>query len=272
MPGRNASESNGSSNSVGHHGRMMTCKNCHETGHNKRGCTNERRDPPPKEVRPKGKQKPWLDGMTNASRSVQRGGISTNRGGRSINRGGISTNRGGRSSNRRGLHIGMGVQVNPITGDAMLGSTRGVPLPAWPNGITPSNLRIQPQVTQVQVEDAPMINSQPTEPQQLVYQDDGVFDVEDSLEMYKILLEWSYTFCDPDARLFFHVACSLYGAKATGLVNLCKDKSEVKAVAKRPLDRQVIQVTIVDYAKPSVSRPSHEGSTMVLRDTAFANN
>ncbi|GJZ47602.1 multidrug resistance-associated protein 5 [Tanacetum coccineum] len=195
MPGRNASESNGSSN---------------------------------REVRPKGKQKPWQDGITNASRSVQRGGISTNRGGRSINRGGISTNRGGRSSNRGGistnrggrssnrcgLHIGMGVQVNPITGDAMLGSTRGVPLPAWPNGITPSNLRIQPQDTQVQVDDAPMINSQPTEPQQPVYQDDGVFDVEDSLEMYKILLEWS--FCDPDARLFFHVACSLDGAKATG--------------------------------------------------------
>ncbi|GJV05270.1 multidrug resistance-associated protein 5 [Tanacetum coccineum] len=257
MPGRNASESNGSSNRVGRHGRMMTCKNCYETGHNKRGCTNERRDPPPKEVRPKGKQKPWQDGMTNASRSVQRGGISTNRGGRSINRGGISTNRGGRSSNRCGLHIGMGVQVNPITGDAMLGSTRGVPLPAWPNGITPSNLRIQPQVTQVQVDDAPMINSQPTEPQPPVYQDDGVFDVEDSFGDVQVesqpltnangenavvtedisILSWGIysrlcanhsrlMFCD--ARLFFHVACSLDGAKATGLVNLCKDKSQVK--------------------------------------------
>ncbi|KAK1439423.1 hypothetical protein QVD17_05241 [Tagetes erecta] len=35
-------------------GRKMTCQNCQESGHNKRSCNNEKRDPQPKEVKQKG--------------------------------------------------------------------------------------------------------------------------------------------------------------------------------------------------------------------------
>ena len=37
-------------------GRTMTCSNCYQKGHNKTKCTNERVDPPPKELRNKGKR------------------------------------------------------------------------------------------------------------------------------------------------------------------------------------------------------------------------
>ncbi|KAK1406735.1 hypothetical protein QVD17_38343 [Tagetes erecta] len=38
-------------------GRKMTCQNCQESGHNKRSCNNEKRDPQPKEVKQKGRKK-----------------------------------------------------------------------------------------------------------------------------------------------------------------------------------------------------------------------
>lgn len=38
-------------------GRTMTCSNCYRKGHNKKGCTSEKVDPPPKEIRRKGKKR-----------------------------------------------------------------------------------------------------------------------------------------------------------------------------------------------------------------------
>ncbi|XP_021996103.1 uncharacterized protein LOC110893298 [Helianthus annuus] len=38
-------------------GRKMSCQNCYEMGHNVRSCKNEKKDPPPKVKRPKGRPK-----------------------------------------------------------------------------------------------------------------------------------------------------------------------------------------------------------------------
>ncbi|GJR21999.1 hypothetical protein Tco_0970526 [Tanacetum coccineum] len=61
MPGRpkgkrqkHPSEVNVSnSQRVSRFGRTITCSNCYQKGHNKKGCKNETIDPPPKEVRNK---------------------------------------------------------------------------------------------------------------------------------------------------------------------------------------------------------------------------
>ncbi|GJY58865.1 hypothetical protein Tco_0458757 [Tanacetum coccineum] len=49
-----ANESN--SKKVSRFGRTITCSNCYKKGHNKTGCTSKKVDPPPNEVRSKGKK------------------------------------------------------------------------------------------------------------------------------------------------------------------------------------------------------------------------
>ncbi|XP_024985433.1 uncharacterized protein LOC112521035 [Cynara cardunculus var. scolymus] len=58
MPGRPSikrkrSESESESTRVTRSGKTMTCRNCLETGHNARTCKNEKKNPPPKLVKPK---------------------------------------------------------------------------------------------------------------------------------------------------------------------------------------------------------------------------
>ncbi|GJS67467.1 hypothetical protein Tco_0682031 [Tanacetum coccineum] len=50
----------------------MTCSNCYQRGHNKKRCKNETVDPPPKEVRPKGKRKGGQNGFESASSALKR--------------------------------------------------------------------------------------------------------------------------------------------------------------------------------------------------------
>ncbi|PWA51488.1 hypothetical protein CTI12_AA462920 [Artemisia annua] len=53
-------------------GRTMTCSNCYQKGHNKTRCTNERVDPPTKEVRKAGKKKGGQCGFQNAASALKR--------------------------------------------------------------------------------------------------------------------------------------------------------------------------------------------------------
>ncbi|GJS67764.1 uncharacterized mitochondrial protein-like protein, partial [Tanacetum coccineum] len=46
--------------------------NCCQRGHNKKGCKNETVDPPPKEVRPKGKRKDGQNGFESAASALKR--------------------------------------------------------------------------------------------------------------------------------------------------------------------------------------------------------
>ncbi|PWA87023.1 hypothetical protein CTI12_AA120390 [Artemisia annua] len=80
MPGRpkgkrvkHPSEVNDSnSQRVSRLGRTMTCNNCYQKGHNKTRCTNERVDPPTKEVRKAGKKKGGQCGFQNAASALKR--------------------------------------------------------------------------------------------------------------------------------------------------------------------------------------------------------
>ncbi|GJV86890.1 hypothetical protein Tco_1530828 [Tanacetum coccineum] len=80
MPGRpkrkrqkHPSEVNDSSSQrVSRFGRTMTCSNCYQRGHNKKRCKNETVDPPPKEVRPKGKRKGGQNGFESAASALKR--------------------------------------------------------------------------------------------------------------------------------------------------------------------------------------------------------
>ncbi|GJY87329.1 hypothetical protein Tco_0501957 [Tanacetum coccineum] len=77
MPGqgrqKHPSEVNDSSSQrVSRFGRTMTCSNCYQRGHNKKGCKNETVDPPPKEVRPKGKRKGGQNGFESAASALKR--------------------------------------------------------------------------------------------------------------------------------------------------------------------------------------------------------
>lgn len=44
-------------NKITKRGSVMTCQKCYQKGHNKRGCTNEAREPPPKEKRTAGRKR-----------------------------------------------------------------------------------------------------------------------------------------------------------------------------------------------------------------------
>ncbi|KAK1414874.1 hypothetical protein QVD17_30635 [Tagetes erecta] len=52
--------------------RKMTCQKCKEVGHNSKSCKNERRDPQPKESRPKGRPKKLIQ-QGRPKKSIQQG-------------------------------------------------------------------------------------------------------------------------------------------------------------------------------------------------------
>lgn len=112
MPGRPSikrkrSESESQVTRVSKSGKTMTCRNCLEKGHNARTCKNEKKDPPPKPVKPKGRPRLNIQKPTMSRRS-SRGG-SGNRGGRGTGSGRIPT------------YAYVGVSYDPITGETMIG-------------------------------------------------------------------------------------------------------------------------------------------------------
>ncbi|KAJ9547110.1 LOW QUALITY PROTEIN: hypothetical protein OSB04_019653 [Centaurea solstitialis] len=99
-------------------GREMTCQNYHEKGHNKKTCTKQKSDPPPKLVKPRGR--PRINVHLPASVRPRGGeGGQGSGGGRC---------RGGRTSF---------VGVSFIDGEAMIHGIDGVVRPAWPSGVVP---------------------------------------------------------------------------------------------------------------------------------------
>lgn len=112
MPGRPSikrkrSESESQGTRVTRSGKTMTCRNCLEKGHNARTCKNEKKDPPPKPVKPTGRPRLNIPKPTTTRRS--------SKGGRG-NRGGRRT-----GSGRIPAYAYAGVSYDPITGEAMVG-------------------------------------------------------------------------------------------------------------------------------------------------------
>ncbi|PWA41822.1 hypothetical protein CTI12_AA426570 [Artemisia annua] len=65
--------------------RTMTCSNCYRKGHNKKGCTSEKVDPPPKEVRRKGKKKGGNSGFQSAASALKRMRMDASGSGEAVN-------------------------------------------------------------------------------------------------------------------------------------------------------------------------------------------
>ncbi|XP_024969759.1 uncharacterized protein LOC112509126 [Cynara cardunculus var. scolymus] len=110
MPGRPSikrkrSESESQGTRVTQSGKTMTCSNCLKTGHNARTCKNEKKNPPSKLVKPKGRPNLNIPKPTITRRSNR----------------GEKGNRGGRIP-------------------SYAGTSSGVLQPAWPKGILPYSI------------------------------------------------------------------------------------------------------------------------------------
>ncbi|GKD47350.1 lysosomal Pro-X carboxypeptidase [Tanacetum coccineum] len=107
----------------------------------------EKKDPPCKEVRPKGKPKKnackeGCSSSASASASANANANAEEMEIRNRSPSNVSSTEGTRGIGTS-FHNGIGVQMDRETRISMLGTINGVPFPAWPHGVNPSELRSQ---------------------------------------------------------------------------------------------------------------------------------